>query len=439
MILLTIISFLFILGFSITIHEFGHFIFAKLFRIPVEKFSIGFGPPLIRKKIGETDFRIAYLPVGGYVKMAGEDDAEIPFTKQEEAVQEVENKENIATVPNFYDAPVFHRIFVVLSGPLFNIFSAVVVLIVIFIVWGVYVNPYLRICVESGTYAERIGFRDRDSLISINGKVLNSWDEFEKLLIQNNHRIINTVIKRGDSIIELSITLNTDSLLLKSFVPPIVGSLKIGGPAHNAGMTAKDSIIRIDGVAIDTWDEFVNKVRHSKNIPLNIEWVHSGEVKSAVIKPLPYYDPLLKDTIGQIGIVMPLKKVYIAPHRAVVMAVNRCVELTYLTLKTLYQLVIGKISRKALGGPIAIARLTGESARWGFESLLSLLAVISINLGLVNLFPIPALDGGHIIIAIIESVRRKRFSKKTRLVIQQIGFTILLLLIVYVTFNDLTR
>lgn len=439
MILITIIAFLFILGFSITIHEFGHFIFAKLFRIPVEKFSIGFGPPLIRKKIGETDFRVAYLPVGGYVKMAGEEDVEVPFTKQSRPEEGIKTEETVTSGPNFYDAPLLHRIFVVLSGPLFNIFSAVVILIIIYIFFGVYINPYLRIKVEEDSYVARLGFRDRDSLISVDGTVLNSWEEFENIIMKNEDKNIRTKLKRGDTIVEINFTVDRDSLVFSPFVPPIVGALKIGGPAHKAGMTANDIILKIDGETIETWDQFVSKVRQSKNIPLNIEWAHNGETKSAVITPLPYYDPLLKDTIGQIGIVMPLKKIYIAPHRSVIMAVNRSVELIYLTLKTLYELIIGKISRKALGGPIAIARLTGESARWGFENLLSLLAVISINLGLVNLFPIPALDGGHIIIAIIEGIRRKRFSKKTRLVIQQIGFTILILLIIYVTFNDLTR
>jgi len=439
MILITIIAFLFILGFSITIHEFGHFLFAKLFRIPVEKFSIGFGPPLIRKKIGETDFRIAYIPIGGYVKMTGEEDVEIPFAKQEKNKDEIESKNNLTPSLGFYDAPLLHRILVVLSGPLFNIFSAVAIIIIVYIIWGIYVNPYLRLRVEKNSYAERIGFMDRDSLISINGKVLNSWDELEDIVMKHKNKTIRVLLKRNDSIVEKSIIVDSDSLILISLVPPIVGSLKIGGPAHKAGLANNDSILRIDGEGIETWDIFVTKVRHSQNIPLNIEWIHNGEFKSAIIKPLPYYDPLLKDTIGQIGIVMPLKKVHIEPLRAVIMAVNRSIELIYLTLKTLYQLIIGEISRKALGGPIAIARLTGESARWGFEILLSLLSVISINLGLVNLFPIPALDGGHIIIAIIEGIRQKRFNKKTRFVIQQIGFTIILLLIIYVTFNDLTR
>ncbi len=439
MILITMIAFLFVLGFSITIHEFGHFIIAKLFRIPVEKFSIGFGPPLLRKKIGETDFRIAYLPVGGYVKMAGEEDAEVPFARQTGSDNENIPPVNGGVTPGFYDAPLLHRILVVLSGPVFNIASAIVILMIIYLFWGIFINPYLRIRVEKGSYAERIGLADGDSLISINTKLLNSWDEFEHIISMNNNKMINLVLKRGNNIIETSVIFNSDSLKVTSLVPPLVGSLKIGGPAHQAGMANNDSIMFINGEPIDSWDVFVDKVRRSKNVPLNIEWSHRGERKSAVITPLPFYDPLLKDTIGQIGILMPLKKIHVSPLRAIMMAFDRSVEWIYLTLKTLYQLIIGKISRKALGGPIAIAKLTGESARWGIENLLSLLSLISINLGLVNLFPIPALDGGHIAIAITEGIRGKRFSRKTRLIIQQVGFALIILLILYVTYNDLTR
>jgi len=430
--LITAIAFLFILGFSITIHEFGHFLFAKIFHIPVEKFSIGFGPPIIKKKIGETDFRIAYFPVGGYVKLAGEEDAEFPFSKQNP-----ESPEN--QIPNFYEAPLFHRIMVVLSGPVFNIFSGAIVLIVLYMFFGLYVNPHLRLKVENGSYAERVGFQNLDSLISVNGKALYYWDELETTISAKKDSVVKIKLKRTGQILELNLVVKPESLNLNPFVPPVVGSLKIDGPAYKAGMAYNDTIINIDGREIETWDDFVSIVRKSKNVPLNITWKHNGEIKSGVITPLPYYDPILKDTIGQIGIVMPLKKIHIKPGRAVMMAINRSIELIYLTLKTFYQLIKGEISRKALGGPIAIAKLTGESARWGFENLLSLLSVISINLGLVNLFPIPALDGGHILIAIIEGIRKKRFSKKTRLIIQQVGFALIIILIIYVTFNDLTR
>jgi|UniRef100_A0A7V3RH82 regulator of sigma E protease len=432
MILITALAFLFILGFSITIHEFGHFIFAKIFKIPVEKFSLGFGPPVIKKKIGETDFRIAWIPLGGYVKMAGEEDVDMPFQKS--------NVDNTpAPTPNFYDAPLLHRILVVLSGPLFNIFSGFLVLVLLYLFYGTYVNPHLRIRVEKGSYAEKVGFQDFDSLISINNTLLHSWDELEQFWESNRGNNMTFLLKRKGEIIRIEIPAMNDSLFLNPYVPPVVGSLKRDGPAYRAGMAFNDTVVKIEGDTIKIWDDFVARVRRSKNIPLHIKWLHKGELKSAIITPVPYYDPILNDTVGQIGIVMPLKKVYVTPSRAISMAARRSAELIYFTLKTFYKLIKGEISRKVLGGPIAIARLTGESARWGFESLLSLLSVISINLGLVNLFPIPALDGGHILVGVIEAIRRKRFSKKTRLIIQQIGFAIIFLLIIYVTFNDLTR
>ncbi len=431
MFLITAVAFLFILGFSITIHEIGHFLFAKIFRIPVEKFSIGFGPPVIRKKIGETDFRIAWVPVGGYVKMAGEEDAEVPLKSGTELT---ENQP-----PGFYDAPLFHRIMVVLSGPVFNIVSGAIVLFLLYAFFGIYVNPHMRIRVKSGSYAERVGFKDRDSLISVNGRVVHYWDEFAEALYTKKDSVYRIALKRDGEIIQMSMTVNPDSLTLDSYIPPVVGSLKIDGPAHKAGLANNDTIVSINDKEIKTWDDFVSIVRSSKNTPINIVWRRKGELISSVVTPAPYYDPILQDTVGQVGIVMLLKRIQIGPGQAVIMALDRTVELILFTLKTFYQLIKGEISRKALGGPIAIAKLTGESARWGLEYLINLLSVISINLGLVNLFPIPALDGGHIIIALIEGIRRKRFSKKTRLVIQQIGFAIIIILIIYVTFNDLTR
>jgi regulator of sigma E protease len=183
----------------------------------------------------------------------------------------------------------------------------------------------------------------------------------------------------------------------------------------------------------------VDTVRNSVDIPLRFSWLHEGEAKSATITPTAFYDPISEDTIGQVGAIMPLQRRHIPVIDVVSMSAERSVEVIWLTLKTLYQLIIGRISRRAIGGPIAIARLSGESARWGFENLLGLLAIISINLGLINLFPIPVLDGGHVVISVIEAARRKRFSKRTRIIIQQIGYAIILLLIVFVTFNDITR
>ncbi len=431
--LVSVLAFLFILAFSITIHELGHFFVAKLFHIPVEKFSIGYGPPLFRKMIGETDFRIAYFPLGGYVKMAGEEEGEVLSTKDKLKADEESG------LPGFYDAPIYSRILVVISGPLFNIISAVVVFFIIFMGFGIFVNPYMKIEVEKDGPAEVAGLLTNDSIVAINGQGVRNWDEFSKIVAKSTNKDIAVTVMRNNTHIDVLLPYDSVSLGLQPLVPPILGSLKLDGPAYKAGMKTGDRVIKIDDQAIRSWDHMVEIVRRSRDRNLSFAWLHNDEIKMAQISPASFYDPIDKDTIGQIGVMMPLKRYKLSPVSAISFALNRSGEILWLTVKTLAQLIIGQVSRKSIGGPIAIARLSAESVRWGFENLLGLLAIISINLGLINLFPIPALDGGHVLISIIEGVRRKRFSRKTRILIQQIGYAIIFLLILLVTFNDITR
>jgi len=446
--IVTILAFLFILAFSITIHEFGHFLIAKLFKIPVEKFSIGYGPPLVRKQIGETDFRIAYFPLGGYVKIAGEDEGVI--TQKQLSTEHTETKDaqkplkgveenEVGEVAGFYDAPIYKRVLIVLAGPLFNIISAVFVFLIVLAGFGLLINPYMNIEVEPGSLAEGAGLLKNDSIITVAGQEVADWDRVFDILSKHEGEIVDIGFVRAGMAMETTIRATLDSLGIQPLVPPILGSLKLDGPAHKAGMKSGNRILRIDGTQIESWNQMVDTVRRSVGVPLNFVWLDNGVEHEAIITPVAFYDPTTEDTIGQVGAIMPLQRRYEQLPKVVSLAVQRSGEVLWLTLKTLYQLIIGRISRRAIGGPIAIAQLSGESARWGFENLLGLLGIISINLGLINLFPIPALDGGHVVISIIEAIRNKRFSKRTRLIIQQIGYAIILLLVVFVTFNDITR
>lgn len=441
--LVTILAFLFVLAFSITIHEFGHFLIAKLFRIPVEKFSIGYGPPLIRKKIGETDFRIAYFPLGGYVKIAGEEEGEITQKAQNTQKEGTEYTEQGALkgrgVATFYEAPIYQRVLIVLAGPLFNIFSAFLVFMIILAGFGILVNPYMSITVEKGSAAEAAGLMDSDSIVMLAGKALSDWDAIFDVLSEYDGQQVSIGVIRAGQYMEKQLEVEINELGMQPVIPPILGTLKLDGPAQKAGMRQGDRILKIGDAEIETWNQMVDTVRKSINTPLDFVWLHEGEQKSATITPTAVYDPISEDTIGQVGAIMPLQRRHVQVTEVVSMSVERGIDVLWLTLKTLYQLIIGRISRRAIGGPIAIARLSGESARWGFENLLGLLAIISINLGLINLFPIPVLDGGHVVISVIEAARRKRFSKRTRIIIQQVGYAIILLLIVFVTFNDITR
>ena len=428
--LYSILPFFFILGFCITIHELGHFIFAKLSKIPVEKFSIGFGPPLIRMKIGETDFRIAYFPLGGYVKMAGEDEGEIVKKEKQEKTD----------VPGFYDAPIWKRIAVVFFGPLFNILSAFIVLFVIIFAYGVIVTPFMKITVEESSFYERQGFVTNDSIIAVNGLRVNTWEELWEIVDQEvDNRARITVMRHDGSVHDIHARIDEDSTGIAPLVPPIAGALKQNSPADKAGMKQGDRIISIDDRSINSWSEMVDIVRTSQNTPLRFTWVHGGETMTAAITPEPFYDPIDEDTIGQIGVFMPHGRTHVSVLSAFGLSVQRTTEMIYRVLEIFYQLITRQIPARQLGGPIAIFKLSTESAQWGFEYLLGLLAIISVNLGLINLFPIPALDGGHIIIAAIEAIRHKRFSSRTRLIIQQVGYALIFLLIIFVTFNDITR
>jgi regulator of sigma E protease len=387
-----------------------------------------------------TDFRIAYFPLGGYVKMAGEDEEEILKSKKKllekkeeiktlikhSANKEINKKieaideENIQEPPGFYDEPIYKRICVVFAGPIFNILSAFFVVMIALLIFGAYVDPYITIQVEQGSYWEKIGFQDGDSIILANNISIQDWNEFV-------------------DIISKEILVHLDSLGITNIVPPILGIVRRGGPADRAGMEKGDCVLKIDGAKISTWYDMYNIVNESRGKRLLFEWRHEANIKTAYITPASRYDYITKDSVGKIDVVKPLQRKYLSLIEVLFSSVQKSVWLINQTLNIFYQLITRRIPAKQLGGPIAIYKLSTESAQWGFEFLIQLLIIISINLGLINLFPIPALDGGHIVIAVIEALRKKRFSKHTRMVIQQIGYAIIFLLIIFVTFNDITR
>ena len=434
-----------LLGFCITIHEFGHFLFAKIFKIPVEKFSIGFGPPLLSKKIGETDFRIAYFPLGGYVKMAGEDEGEMRKVLTQKELAALANQETEETPRasekkfDFYEAPIYRRILVVFGGPLFNVFSAFLLIIASLLIFGLAIDPYTKIKVEKDGLAEKAGLLSGDSITAVNGTSMKNWDNFLDVLLANIDKQVTVTVSRDNEEISKQLMVKPDSLGLTNLVPPILATIKRDGPADKAGMKEGDRILKIDSVEIETWYDLYDIVTKSRGKSLYFEWQHGNELKTASVTPAPFYNPILDDTVGQVGVFKPHRREYPSLPKSIIKALERTTWLITETLKIFYGLIARKIPTRALGGPIAIFRLSTESAKWGIEYLISLLILISVNLGLINLFPIPAFDGGHIIVALIEAIRRKRFSRNTRLVIQQIGYAIILLLIIFVTFNDITR
>ncbi len=338
------------LGLLIVFHEFGHFLLAKLSGVGVLTFSVGFGPKLWVKKKGETEYAISAFPLGGYVKMVGED--------PDEEVQQAEIEKSFA------HKSLLKRIAIVVAGPGFNLLLAVFLFMVVFTFYGVPVMSTQVSGVEKGSPAERAGIAKGDRILAIDGDAVKEWEELSKKIKGSGGRALNLQIRRGEE---------TKSITVQ--------------PTQKEG----------------------------RNI--------FGERKD--------------DWIIGIGSQVSIEKGN--PGLAVVKAVYQTYDYAKLTLMAFYKMLLGDVSPRNIGGPILIAQMAGQQAQEGLGSFLAFLAVLSINLGVLNLLPVPVLDGGHLLFFLVEAVTRKPVAVKYREVAQQVGICLLALLMVYAFYNDIVR
>lgn len=338
------------LGLLIVFHEFGHFIVAKMCGVGVITFSVGFGPKLWVKKKGETEYALSAFPLGGYVKMVGED--------PDEDVSQVDLEKSFAR------KNLIKRIAIVAAGPGFNLLLAVFLLMLVFVFYGVPVMSTQVSGVESGSPSERAGIIKGDRIVAIDGRPVSGWDELSGGIKSSGGKSLNLQIRRGDEIVNVT-------------VQPII--------------------------------------KEGRNI--------FGERKD--------------DWMIGIGSQVTIEKGQ--PGLAIVKAVYQTYDYSKLTLLAFYKMLVGEVSPRNIGGPILIAQMAGQQAQEGVGSFLAFLAVLSINLGVLNLLPVPVLDGGHLLFFLVEAVIRKPVSVKVREMAQQVGICLLALLMVYAFYNDIVR
>ena len=348
----SILSFIIVLGVLIFFHEFGHFLVARLFGVGVEKFSLGFGPRLIGKKVGITDYRISAIPLGGYVKMVGEEpDAQI-------------NPEDIPI--SFTHKHVAKRMLIVAAGPVFNILLAVIIFFGIFFVSGTFILKPSVGSVKPDSPAFAAGLEKGDLITAINETAINSWDEMAEIINGSKGQTIKLIVRRGESIRNFSLA------------PEQVTTKNIFGEdvqRYIIGITA------------------------------------AGETYSKEMNVFKAFSESMIQTY----------------------------RVTELMVVIIAKLVSGDISTDTIGGPIMIAQMAGDSAKAGIGSLISFIALISVNLAIINLLPIPVLDGGHLLFFSIEAVKGRPVSTKVREIAQQVGLFILILLMILVFYNDRSR
>jgi regulator of sigma E protease len=347
-----VVSFVVVLGVLIFVHELGHFLLAKLMGVGVKKFSLGFGPRIVSRKVGMTEYMISSIPLGGYVKMVGEE----PDAELDESLLPL----------SYSHKGVTRRTLIILAGPAFNLLLAVVIFFGLF------------------------------------------WFS-------------------GRPIME-----------------PEVGEVQTEMPAHVSGIRAGDRVLSVGGKPVHQWNDMADLVQESEGRPLSFEILRDNRTFSVKITPqLVPTQNLWGEEVEKYAIGITASGAFSIEQLNLFQSTGEAVIYTWrivtFTALTIGKILTGAVSVKALGGPIMIAQLTGEQAKAGLINLMFFVAVLSINLGVINLLPIPVLDGGHLLFCLIEAVRRKPVNLKVREVAHQVGFFVLILLMIFVIYNDIAR
>ena len=435
-------SFIFILGSAVVLHEFGHFIVAKLLGIRVETFSVGFGPRLFGRKFGHTDYRVSAIPLGGYVKLGG-DESNAPL--------EGEGAVDIPPNEMFNLRPRYQRIMVALAGPVMNVLTAMAIPFTFAMIYGVPATPSPVVSyVTANGAADQAGLKLGDRIISFNGTVNPTWDSISGDALLSPNQPLPVIVNRNGQ--EVSLTIkpaprmeNGETAGVLEFIPDygglpvVVGDVNPGSPAEESGLQAGDRIATIGGENVRSAAQITEYIHSRDAQPIQMSVERNGQMTqiTTVTRRLP--GALLGIHISE---EFPLHKVGIGT--GVSYAYNQNMQILRLTGKALGQVFTGKRSvRNTLSGPIGIYKVASKSVeRLGWDGLFGTLGFLSLNLGIFNLLPIPVLDGGAIFLLLVEGVLALiglTLSVAVRDRIQQVGFVMVLLLMVFVLTNDVLK
>ncbi len=434
--LTTPLAFAFVLGVLVFVHELGHFLVARWHGVRVLTFSLGFGPKLFSFRRGDTEYCLSLIPLGGYVKMAGENPEDNPQGAADE----------------FMSKSKWQRFQVLFAGPAMNMILAVVLLALVLMqgdrVLAFLSKPAVIGVVAEGSAAATAGITAGDEVVRINGRAISTWEELDMAVSSKPGLDVEMTLRRdgaertvtvrpssskvampGDSSFEVG----TMGVLPDTY--PLIDAVNPGDPAEKAGLKKGDVIRSIEG----------KRMVYSRNVSDALR-TRGGQATAIVVRrdgadQTISVTPEQRGDNAVIGVTLGNETVSYQPGplEAVGLSVKRNVQNAGLILRTLGELFTGGASPKQLMGPVGIAQLSGASARQGWVELFALMASISLNLGLLNLLPIPVLDGGHILIMALEGVARRDFSMRVKEKMLLVGFVLLMMLMVTVIYNDLTR
>ncbi|HEX6691373.1 MAG TPA: RIP metalloprotease RseP [Burkholderiales bacterium] len=445
----TVVAFIVALGVLIVVHEYGHYLVARLCGVKVLRFSVGFGRALLVKRVGKdrTEWVVAAIPFGGYVKML--DEREGPVEPRD--LPRAFNRQSVGK-----------RFAIVIAGPLFNFAFAVLVYAGLFMYGLPEARPVLAEP-PAGSTAALAGLRGGDTVRKAGDESIATWQELRwrvlqaalqretlrlEILSERGHLASATLDLRGFPVDDLE----SDALervgvkLYRPPLDPVLGQVVAGGAAERAGLAAGDRIVRADGRPVDSWDALVTAIRASPGKTLRLTVEREATTRTVDVVP----DPVgpAEARIGRIGAaphVPPshaekmLVRVQHGVAASFAKALAKTWDISIFSLKMLGKMLVGEVSWKHLSGPVTIADFAGQSAQMGWISYLTFLALISISLGVLNLLPIPLLDGGHLMYYLIEIVKGKPVSERAMELGQRVGLALLLVMMAFAFYNDLNR
>jgi len=434
-ILSTIFYFIITIGILVLVHELGHFLAAKFFKMRVDTFSLGFPPRAFGKKIGETDYCISWIPIGGYVKIAGmiDESFDTEFLNKEPQPWEYRSK------------PIWQRMIVISAGVIMNL------LLAIFIFWGIIfhqgktIHPVTEIgYVAPNSPAAKSGLRTGDKILSINNHPVKQWDEIESTLytesvtndltvqVQRSGALNTLLIRRS----ELPDFTEERFGILPSGLMSVVTVVSHGKPAEQIGLQPGDTILAVNGIAV-SFGSLQESIRSNAGKEILLSWARGNQHLQAHVTPTAE---------GRIGIELelaysgPVIHEHYSLLEALPIGIGELKTTSVLFLSNLFQIATGKASlSKSMGGPIKIAQLAKRSADNGVLEFFGFIALLSISLALLNILPFPALDGGHLFFLIFEAVFRREIPTKVKIALQQAGFILLLVFMAFVIYNDVVN
>jgi regulator of sigma E protease len=449
--LLTLVSLVVVLGVLIFVHELGHFVVAKAVGIQVLRFSLGFGRPVIAFKRGETEYWISWIPLGGYVKMAG--------LEEEGMVGELEGGKADASIDPeraFDRQPLWARMAVIVAGVTMNVLFAFALYTTLNLTYGeprTAITPVDTVDVQRLPAAARelASLKRGDQIVRINGDTVETWDDVQEQFLSGPETTRVEIAGRPEPLVlrftDRDRAVRRQALVaVRALIRPQIGIVTPGQPAAHARMQLGDLVLRANGDTIRSWDEMVRTIRGSPGKQLALDVLRGDSIVHLTVVPQAetQTDSLGRRTVyGLIGASpdprSPTVRVPVGVGAAVADGAAQTVFQIGAIVISVKRLIFGQASAREVGGPILIAQMSGQMARLGLEWFLRFLAFFSITLAVLNMLPIPVLDGGHAMFLIVEGIRRKPLSPQLRLRLTQVGMLLVLAIMVLAISNDVLR